>query len=86
MPVDPKYQHADIAHEKTVVDSGYRYGCNGVEFKPQRDQYNQDGWSAGGIMRRIVLYTTNWKPDPAGKACGHLDSASDPACEGCPRR
>lgn len=89
MPVDPLYEHADKPHPATQVGQEYRYGCHsdkGFVFQPVKDYYCQDGWSAGGLMRRMVNRPTNWKPYPAGRLCGHEGSEHDKACTGCDKQ
>lgn len=85
MPVDPLYRYADEVHPSTCVGKDWRYGCWNIPFEPKKEYISQHGWTEIQT-RRMRSSFTDWKPNPAGRACAHLGSLEDPACEGCARR
>lgn len=80
MPVMDGYAYADTPHERTIVDSSFRYGCHGRMPTPQTVASVQDGWHDG--RRRMIELTSEWLPIK----CGHIMRLTDPACTDCINR
>lgn len=62
----------DQALPDNVIDSSFRYGCHSL------DRERGENVVSGAHGARWL-----WR---FSKACGHDQSATDPACEGCPSR
>ena len=89
----PTMDEYDVPHEKTVIHSGYLYGCHTTEPDNPRGRPNeitvQDGYFESGDGEfpktrtpKFVKITSEWLP----RKCGHILRITDPACTGCTNR
>ena len=92
MPTDSNYEYVDTAHDKTKIDSSYRYGCKN-RVSVTNVTIVQDGWKVAGatdaIMREHQIHVPNFVEIPISfknDGCHHTDRLVDPFCEGCKDR
>ena len=96
MPVDPNHVHADVPHEKTVMEKGWTYGCHssktGDKPRGRPSSYMvRDGYLRVTGTPAFREHTTHWLDrDHEGNPlkCGHMKKfrLQDPQCIGCANR
>jgi len=89
MPTDSNYEYVDTAHDKTKIDSSYRYGCNN-RVSVTNTIIVQDGWKNAWVtdsnMRESQIQVPNFVEIPISfknDGCHHTERLADPYCEGC---